>query len=687
MNNKENYKKAINQIHPSEKLKRNTFEKCVQKPNNKYATKKQYIKLLTACAIFLIAFMIGVDYLDTEKEDVNIPNVVNTKQIAKEKNSTLPRFKSMQELRDVLKETDYYRYSTNKEGIVLTTSTIKSEAATDSMNSAAAIEEKESALVDYSTTNVQVENVDEADIVKTDGEFIYYITNGEILVVKAENLELVAKITNKEDLNPDKNFSPNEIFVSGNTLVALGNEFTYETSKTQTNTNIEEAELEDALISYDYARIKSNRTAKAIIYDITNKENPVIKREINLDGYYSNSRMIGEYVYFISTKGAYYRDGLLDNDILPIYKDTAVSNETKRIAYSDIAYFEGTDSQSFTLVAGFNINNNEEIFLETFFGASDTIYASEKNMYLSQVSYNDYKVEKSTIYKFNLDNGAVILECKGEVKGNLNNQFAMDEYEGNLRIATTDYSGEKTVNQVYILDENLKEIGKVENMAPDEKIYSVRFIGKIGYVVTFKQIDPLFVLDLSDPRNPVIKGELKIPGYSSYLHPYDENHIIGIGYNTETNKYGGTTNTSIKMSMFDVSDLENPTEIFNVNIGNRYSYSEIINNHKALFYNKNKNLIGFPVTIRNYSANNDTDNFIVFKIDLEKGFEEYGRISQKIDYRTNINRSIYIKDTLYTLSETQMVSYNLNTMEKLNTLKFEDTEKENNEIYTEEITY
>ena len=259
----------------------------------------------------------------------------------------------------------------------------------------------------------------------------------------------------------------------------------------------------------------------------------------------------------------------------------------------------------------------------------------------------------------------------------------MDEYEGNLRIATTDYSGEKTINQVYILDESLKEIGKIENMAPDEKIYSVRFIGKIGYVVTFKQIDPLFVLDLSDPRNPTIKGELKIPGYSSYLHPYDENHIIGIGYNTETNRYGGTTNTSIKMSMFDISDLENPKEMFNISIGNRYSYSEVANNHKALFYNKNRNLIGFPVTIRENSYKDDTNNFILFEIDLENGFKEYGRIAQKIDYRTNIDRAIYIKDKLYTLADYQIVSYDLNTLEKINVLDLKE-----DEINTiEEIAY
>lgn len=197
----------------------------------------------------------------------------------------------------------------------------------------------------------------------------------------------------------------------------------------------------------------------------------------------------------------------------------------------------------------------------------------------------------------------------------MNNQFSMDEYEGNLRVATTyvvetrteeNYDEETGIgsisyeeplysNRLYILDDNLKEIGKIDDLAKDEKIYSVRFMGKMGYIVTFEQVDPLFVIDLSDPTNPQIKGELKIPGYSSYLHPYDETHIIGIGYNTKSNGYGGITTDNMKMSMFDVSDVENPKEMFSIDIGKSYTSSELLYNHKVLFYKKSDNLIGFPV--------------------------------------------------------------------------------------------
>ena len=145
-----------------------------------------------------------------------------------------------------------------------------------------------------------------------------------------------------------------------------------------------------------------------------------------------------------------------------------------------------------------------------------------------------------------------------------------------------------------------------------------------NYMVTFKQIDPLFVINLSDPTNLVVKGELKIPGYSSYLHPYDETHIIGIGYNTKSNPYGGITNSSMKMSMFDVSDLENPKEMFHIDMGEESVYSEITRNHKALFYHKDKNLIGFPITYREIDAKFRKNGLAMYKIDLKKGFEKYG---------------------------------------------------------------
>ena len=240
----------------------------------------------------------------------------------------------------------------------------------------------------------------------------------------------------------------------------------------------------------------------------------------------------------------------------------------------------------------------------------------------------------------------------------------MDEYDGNLRVAITyeqlndDETENTKVNRLYVLDENLEKIGEINDFAEGEQIYSVRFIGKIGYVVTFEEIDPLFVIDLSDPTNPQIKGELKIPGYSSYLHPYDENHIIGIGYNTKDNGHGGIATDTIKMSMFDVSDLENPKEIFSTNIGDDNTYSEIMYNHKILFYNNEKNLIGFPILTGGKTG------FVIYKINLENNFENVAEVLYSNEkYNRMIQRIIYIDNNLYVLSNTDIVKYDLNTIE------------------------
>lgn len=634
--NKEIYKKAIDKIHVKDELKEKTLQNIKQKRKREH----EYLKYLSACAVIALVFTIGTIYSNTQKQS-------NTQQLTKiniaKKENDLPRFKNIEELKKVLEKN--YSRGINKDSDMLE----NVNAETEKQNG------------DYSTTNVQVENVDEADIIKTDGEYMYYVSNGKAYIVKADELKVISKIEIKEE---NKEFYPYELYINKNKLIILGNSNEYEKENTRSTEGV----------TQDVARVSLNYMAQAIVYDITNKEEPKQLRSVSLDGYYVQSRMIGDNIYFVSNKSPNYCKGINDDEVLPLIRDTAISKETKKIEATDIVYFKDAESYRYMLVGGFNINNNNEVNTEVFFGASSTIYANEKNLYITQSTYKNgsyLEGTESTIYKFNLNDSQINLQCKGNIKGNLNNQFSMDEYEGNLRIATTSGYDKQSTNQLYVLDENLQEIGKIENLAQGEKIYSVRFIGKVGYIVTFEQIDPLFVIDLSNPTAPVIKGQLKIPGYSSYLHPYDETHIIGIGYNTKSNGYGGVTNDNMKMSMFDISDLENPKEMFNVNIGESYVYSQITSNHKVLFYNKDKDLIGFPLTYRVRNASLDRDGLVIYKINLEKGFEKYADIRQKIDYRTNIDRAIYIGDILYTLSDTQIVAYDLNKIEKLKVLELD----------------
>ena len=696
MNNKDNYKNAVNQIHASDELKEKVFE------NAKYTSANQYtfFKVLSTCAAILILSIFGINYLNNDFFAPENPDIAKKPiiQDESEKESVvelakLPRFKSMNELKDAIKENGGYAITDymgiNKE-LAFDSAVAESEVSTttkgETVNSISDLRG------DYSTTNVQVENVDEADIIKTDGEYIYYVSNNMVYIIKAENLEVVYEINIERE---DERFSISEIYLNKNKLVILG----------MSHLNLEPIVVNETKekINSTIARVNYVSSVKAIVFDIENKSEPQNIREVALEGHYIDSRMIGENLYLISRKNAFYYDKTEDYTILPNVKDTVIG-VTKTIECTDIAYFEGTKNNNFMMVGSFNINDDEEVFIETFYGAGDLVYANEKNLYLTQSDYSNEN-NKTIIYRFAIDKNKMILTAKGEVKGTLNNQFSMDEYEGNLRVATTSTVVIKpntteeigdgimrttigeftTTNNLYVLNENLEEIGKIENLANDERIYSVRFIGNIGYIVTFKQIDPLFVIDLSEPTNPTVKGELKIPGYSSYLHPYDESHIIGIGYNTKDNGHGGVTNASMKMSMFDVSNLENPKEIFNTDIGGEYATSEIIYNHKALFYKKSENLIGFPVTYRDYDYRDDKNGFVVFEIDLDQNeFKKHGEVLNEIDYRRNVRRVIYIEDIIYALSDIGITSYDLNTFEKLDEVLLNI--KEYSEIY-ESVAY
>ena len=512
-------------------------------------------------------------------------------------------------------------------------------------------------------TNTQVENVDEADIVKVDNNYIYYVSEDKVVIMNAdkpENLEKVAEINYVEE-----DFQPREIYVKNNKLVVIGNIYKNYSSTCKT----------DSVARYDIIEVENKSTI--IIYDISNKNDPREVRRVEVDGYYLSSRMIDNNLYFVSNKNINSYN-LLRNDIetinaedyKPKYKDTAISQEKQCIDYGRIYCLENTENTNYLMIVGLNIDNNEEANIETFLGAGQYIYASEKNMYIAtnNAQYdNEYKTISSSVHilKLALDNGKIKFQAEADVNGQVNNQFSMDENGEYFRIATTTGNlwniDENTNNNLYVLNSKLEEIGKVTEFAKEEKIYSVRYVGDKAYVVTFKQTDPLFVIDLSNPSEPKILGELKIPGYSTYLHPYDENHIIGFGYDT---KEDGTriTTSSLKMVMFDITDLNNPTELFKVTIGDRYTSSALTYNHKSLLFSKEKNIIAFPLT--SYENRKTNSRAEIYEIDLEKGFILKGEISHlNNDYKQDVERIVYVGNTYYTLSKSLVKAADMETLE------------------------
>jgi uncharacterized secreted protein with C-terminal beta-propeller domain len=304
-------------------------------------------------------------------------------------------------------------------------------------------------------------------------------------------------------------------------------------------------------------------------------------------------------------------------------------------------------------------------------GGTSTMYVSVDNLYVTYSTWNNGQY--TSIYRVSVNESTLNFEAKGSVPGYILNQYSMDEYNGYFRIATT-WQNITRVNNVYVLNMNMSIVGKLENLAENERIYSVRFIGDKSYMVTFRQIDPFFVLDLSNPTEPKVAGELKIPGYSSYLHPYDENHIIGLG----------KEDNNVKLSLFDVSNVKDPKEIAKYLVEGDWTDSQALYDPKAFLFNNEKQLLVIPVSMTNYGPIDikEDETFIqqggfwqgafVFNSSTEE-FTLRGTITHIenttdatnyywIEPDSTVNRALYINDYLYTISNLKVKISNLDTL-------------------------
>ena len=537
-----------------------------------------------------------------------------------------------------------------------------------------AVAGSESGLEDYSATNVQVQGVDEGDIVKTDGDYIYQVNKQRVVITKVnspQSMKILSTISYTE-----KNLNPQELYLHDQKLIIIGS----------SNAHIPIYKNENGISTEKYSLPRfTQNSVKVLIYDISDRGNVKLLREVELEGSYISSRKVGSALYLVANDYIdYYRIQNGEINVTPSYRDTMEKGEYVNIDYDSIRYFPGMVDSNYLIVAGINVDGNEAANVSTYLGAGQNIYASVDNLYVavtnySKVSAKDVYEENTQVFKFGMKDAQLTYLCKGEVPGTILNQFSMDEHDDHFRIATTKGSTWATderisKNGLYILDDMLSITGRVEDMAPGERIYSVRFMGKRAYVVTFKNVDPLFVIDLKNPIKPAILGALKIPGYSDYLHPYDENHIIGFGKDTIEMK-GQAYYQGMKIALFDVTNVSKPIQKFTEMIGDRGTDSELLRNHKALLFSKEKNLLAFPVTLMevgNSSEKVKVDSLqygeftfqgaFVYSLDIAKGFKLKGRITHisNDDYLKagnswynndrNVQRIIYIGDTLFTLS-------------------------------------
>ena len=585
----------------------------------------------------------------------------------------LQRFSSYQELREFLKTAPSYPgylYWGGERGNVVWGAALAAEDAKASYGVGDG---------DYSRTNIQVEGVDEADILKSDGEYIYLATDNRLVIARAYPPEK-ARILYKTEFEGNIE----GLFINGDRLVVLE------------NPSLAYAYGAERSLSYGYTPKTSVR-----VFDVTDRESPVLQRELSLDGYYISSRMIGDYVYLVASGSAWAGE---ENIALPRISGDHGAVE---IQPADIWHSTTADNgYGFTTIMSVNVvDDDEEPVHETLLlGSASTIYVSPSNIY---VTFPDWSSGsgRTSIHRIHIDQGQIEYHATGEVPGWLLNQFSMDEQGEYFRVATTSWSVStleaQQSNNVYILDQNLDISGRLENLATGESIYSARFMGNRCYLVTFKKVDPLFVIDLTNPSEPKVLGELKITGYSDYLHPYDENHVIGIGKEAVAAEEGDFAwYQGVKISLFDVSDVANPKEIAKYEIGDRGTDSPVLNDHKAFLFDRSKDLLVLPI----HEAEIDESDYLggvpssaygdfvwqgayVFDISLERGLELRGKISHcstnyldKSASRTSapwssysyfdesscfVERSLYIGNVLYTISDQQIGMNDLETLEEI----------------------
>ena len=519
---------------------------------------------------------------------------------------------------------------------------------------------------EYSTTNVQVIGVDEADFLKNDGKYIYQIKDDSLIISEVYPVETgkVSSVTNISG-------TPSELFLSGDRLVIFSNN--YDESLPVIEPGVANNQLD---------------TTHAIIYDVSDRSGPAIVREITLPGLYENARMIGDIVYTLTKQYSYSSNGYI-----PLLYENGKVTARPSIWCPPIPL----SSYDVYTLSAFSLNGTAEPNATSFLmGWDNTLYVSPENAYVAYEKWTPYwwgrgtrsgedPGDESVIHRFSLNNGIVSYEATGTFPGSLLNQFSLDEYDNHIRVATTNswYTGDEWTsdNNVYVLTPDLNITGSLEHLASGEQIYAARFMGDLLYLVTYEQMDPLFVIDLSNPDQPGILGELKIPGYSDYLHPFDATHIIGIGKDTTESEWGGVIPAGVKIALFDVSDLTNPREVDHRIIGEKGSTSAVLDDHHAFLLNMNrsimvlpvKEVVRVPVPVSSYNESYTTaawQGAYVFGIDPEQGFTEKGKVEQapvKPDQYwsdSTVQRSVVMDGNLYTVSKDRIIASDLENPSK-----------------------
>ena len=532
---------------------------------------------------------------------------------------------------------------------------------------------------EFSSTNTQEKTVDEGDIIKTDGTYIYKVaskfnnntgyTDQTLTITETDNgsLKILSTIDLSSLVEDHENMYVNfhEFYLYEDYVILMYTKVNYNAERAMNETNI-------------------------VIYNIKDKANPKKMKVLTQSGWYESSRISDGYLYTISN----FNEANLDTPTP--YTNYIPSVNGKTIECSNIYYPQNILMQTTYVITSLDLSHPQD-FADTKAiptNGGDT-YVSDSSIYFYSTLYDE--VTKTEITKVSYKKGTLTPGESATIAGYLYDSFALSEYNEHLRIVATipsnnisllravitdnisaangvetasdDVEIKEDVNVLYILDKNMKLTGKLAGIAPGEQIYSARFMGDIGYFVTFKNVDPLFSVDLSDPANPKILGQLKIPGFSNYLHAYEDGLLLGLGEEIDANS---SDFLGLKLSMFDVSDPSNVSEQDKYIIEDSY-FTEAQYNHKALMIDPEKNIFGFLYGSINETNYDYTFYYVTYTYDKAKGFIETARyeINDGSEYETDAVRGIYIGDYLYIATNKSITSYEIGSTNPISQVFFQ----------------
>ena len=619
----EQLRKESEDIQIPDSLRPDKIEKRLTERPKKYHWKKGYTAgLAAACCLLVCGAVWGIQKSPQRVSPVEKQDTATDQA----ESSDIQTAKSYDQIYEYLQANQDDQYGTDT-GMLERDVVTESAEDSSSTNSAAAVDtgmaqnSKSSENAVYSETNVRQEGVDEADVVKTDGRYLYTLKdNGRsVAIVDTANgeLQMVISIPVEDD------DQAREFYVNDGHLI-LVSEFNQE--------------REDGTWTY------ASTDTRVTTYDITDPEKPEKAGEVIQSGSYTSSRLTDGHLYLFTQYSVDVTSGITPKD----KKDYIPYVNQQMLEADDIYLPPFSQAYMYEVVSSVDVAKPGEIQdSKAIFSDGGELYVSNDNIYWYETQWSD-KTE-TVIKRISYKDGKLKAEASGKVDGYINDSFSIDEYDGYLRVVTTD----DETNGLYILDSKMKEVGSITGLAEGEQVYSARLLGDTGYFVTYEQTDPLFSVDLSDPKNPKIIGKLKIPGFSEYLHFYGENLLLGIGMDVDED---GFTTNGVKLSMFDISDSSDVKEIQKYTLENVYS-AAVMYDYKAVLIDPEKNVIGFA------ADGNNGENYYVFSYNDTKGFECL--MSETVNgngYQSA--RGVYMDNTLYVVKGNIIEAYDMADYQK-----------------------